>query len=421
MGVRGTANPVRLSVARELGRPIDGAWWPRVDRITNELPQLVTLLTPMLGDITAMNVNWAPLQRPPDFNWSGWEHKRQHVITVSGGDASANLLIVPYGTYAALALMLLRCAANLPVDPADHQTGICDRLLDPAGRTPTTRSRRPLSPRIAAYPTWKKSHRDPIERAAPRVVPSTVDTQSQFDVIAQTMARGSSGVSFVLLDRDLRIQAASRAYEQVTLRERGELPGQFLFDAFPDNPHDPQANGTLNLAASLEAVMRSGDTHKMRIQRYDIPDPDSPGEFLPKVWRPTNFPLFDGGKLVGVAHRVDEVCKTGHLLSEIARAGEEAGRWTTAELLHTVGAISTAENAQHLERQRALVAEIEQLRCAVETRDVIGQAKGMLMERFDVDSLAAFNLLIRLSQNTNPRVERVARKLVEIDHPQRSS
>lgn len=119
-GVRGHANPVRLSVARELGRDIDGAWWPRVDRITNELPQLVAVLTPMLGDITAINVNWPPLQRPPDFNWSGWEHKRQHVITLSGGDAFANLLIVPYATYAALALMLLRCAANLPVDPADH-------------------------------------------------------------------------------------------------------------------------------------------------------------------------------------------------------------------------------------------------------------------------------------------------------------
>lgn len=75
----------------------------------------------MLGDITSINVNWPPLQRPPDFNWPGWEHKRQHVMTVSGGDACANLLIIPYATYSALALMLLRCAANLPIDLADRE------------------------------------------------------------------------------------------------------------------------------------------------------------------------------------------------------------------------------------------------------------------------------------------------------------
>ena len=114
------ANPIRLSVAHELGRDIDGAWWPRVDRITNELPDLVAILTPLLGDIASINVNWPPLQRPPDFNWPGWQQKRQHVMTVKGADACANLLIIPYATYSGLALMVLRYAANLPIDAADR-------------------------------------------------------------------------------------------------------------------------------------------------------------------------------------------------------------------------------------------------------------------------------------------------------------
>jgi hypothetical protein len=114
------ANPVRLSVARELGRDIDGAWWPRVDRLTAELPHLVATLTLLLGDVTSINVNWPPLQRPPDFNWPGWEHKRQHVMTVNGVDACANLLIIPYATCSGLALMVLRCAANLPIEPSDR-------------------------------------------------------------------------------------------------------------------------------------------------------------------------------------------------------------------------------------------------------------------------------------------------------------
>ncbi|APA75621.1 DUF5994 family protein [Mycobacterium avium subsp. hominissuis] len=117
---RRRADPVRLSVGCELGRAIDGAWWPRADRITNELPELVAVLTPLLGQIGAINVNWPPLQRPPDFNWPGWERKRQHVMTLIGGDARINLLIIPYATYSALARMVLRCAAGLPVEPRDR-------------------------------------------------------------------------------------------------------------------------------------------------------------------------------------------------------------------------------------------------------------------------------------------------------------
>lgn len=120
LATRHRSDPIRLSVARELGHDIDGAWWPRTDRLTNELPRLVAALTPRLGDITSINVNWPSLQRPPDFNWPGWEHKRQHVMTFNGVAACANLLVIPYATYSALALMVLRRAANLPVDPADQ-------------------------------------------------------------------------------------------------------------------------------------------------------------------------------------------------------------------------------------------------------------------------------------------------------------
>ncbi len=117
---RGRANPVRLCVASQLGRDIDGAWWPRTDRLTNELPSLVAVLTPLLGGVTSINVNWPALQRPPDFNWPGWEGKRQHVMTVNGADAHVNLLIIPYATYSGLALMVLRRAADLPIDTIDR-------------------------------------------------------------------------------------------------------------------------------------------------------------------------------------------------------------------------------------------------------------------------------------------------------------
>lgn len=231
------------------------------------------------------------------------------------------------------------------------------------------------------------------------------------------MVRGSPGVCFLLLDCDLRIQAASRAYEHVTLREHGELPGQFLFDAFPDNPDDPQASGTSKLGASLETAMRSGRTHKMRIQRYDIRDPLAPENFLPKVWSPANSALLDHGELVGVVHRVEEVSDSNRVLAEIAGAVDEVDSWSCAELIHTFAGVCATENSRHRERQQELVAEIAQLRCAIESRDTIGQAKGMLMERFGVNAAAAFELLAKVSQDTNTRVEQLARKLVALDHP----
>lgn len=121
IGGRRQANMIRVSVARQLGSAIDGAWWPRTDRLTSELPSLVGMLTPVLGIVSSINVNWSPLQRPPDLNWPGCEGKRQHVISLSGTRARANLLVISYATHSALALMVMRRAANLPIDATDRR------------------------------------------------------------------------------------------------------------------------------------------------------------------------------------------------------------------------------------------------------------------------------------------------------------
>ncbi|MEE4023875.1 GAF and ANTAR domain-containing protein [Gordonia sp. PKS22-38] len=59
----------------------------------------------------------------------------------------------------------------------------------------------------------------------------------------------------------------------------------------------------------------------------------------------------------------------------------------------------------------------EQFRSALASRDIIGQAKGIIMERFDTDALAAFELLRQLSQETNTPLSELAEKLVMKDHP----
>jgi ANTAR domain-containing protein/GAF domain-containing protein len=49
---------------------------------------------------------------------------------------------------------------------------------------------------------------------------------------------------------------------------------------------------------------------------------------------------------------------------------------------------------------------------AVDSRDVIGQAKGVLMERFGVDENEAFRMLVESSQSTNLKLVDVARWLL---------
>lgn len=54
----------------------------------------------------------------------------------------------------------------------------------------------------------------------------------------------------------------------------------------------------------------------------------------------------------------------------------------------------------------------QQFRNALASRDIIGQAKGVLMERFAIDAVQAFELLRRLSQESNTRLADIAERLL---------
>jgi transcriptional regulator with GAF, ATPase, and Fis domain len=54
-----------------------------------------------------------------------------------------------------------------------------------------------------------------------------------------------------------------------------------------------------------------------------------------------------------------------------------------------------------------------QFESALASRDVIGQAKGMIMERFSIDAVQAFSLLVKLSQDSNTPVAKISAQLVE--------
>ncbi len=55
----------------------------------------------------------------------------------------------------------------------------------------------------------------------------------------------------------------------------------------------------------------------------------------------------------------------------------------------------------------------DQLQSALSSRDLIGQAKGVIMERYSVDAVRAFELLRELSQTENVKLVDIAQRVIE--------
>ena len=54
---------------------------------------------------------------------------------------------------------------------------------------------------------------------------------------------------------------------------------------------------------------------------------------------------------------------------------------------------------------------------ALASRDTIGQAKGMIMERYGIGAIQAFEMLKKLSQDDNVRLAESAREWAEQNGP----
>lgn len=222
----------------------------------------------------------------------------------------------------------------------------------------------------------------------------------------------------MFMDRDLRIRGLNGPYEAISLRQRNEMLGGSVAELFPDNPDDPQAGGLELLAASVESALVRNGTDFMPIMRYDITDPQNPDVFLPKLWSARNVAVHDGDGPIGVLQQVSEITSLDQALSALALVSAAGRAYDAAEQLHVLAALSAQPRAGR-DEPSALAEEIQQLQRALETRDIIGQAKGVLMERFDIDAKEAFRLLVRLSQTSNTPVAELADKLILLDHPSR--
>jgi GAF domain-containing protein len=75
----------------------------------------------------------------------------------------------------------------------------------------------------------------------------------------------------------------------------------------------------------------------------------------------------------------------------------------------TIGAVLAAHAAAAILASR----QGQQLESALSTRDRIGQAKGIIMERYGVDDVRAFDMLRTLSQDGNTKLIDIAQRVID--------
>jgi PAS domain S-box-containing protein len=202
----------------------------------------------------------------------------------------------------------------------------------------------------------------------------------------QLIFDSTPGLYLVLLPDAPRftIMDANTAYTRVTLTSKDRLIGRGLFEAFPDNPNDPTANGVRNLTASLMEVLRTREPHKIGIQKYDVPIRDT-DRFEEKYWSPLNTPVLnDKGEIIYILHAVLDVTDTV-MLEKMNRFLDEAD---------IDGQKIKTEELEKKVRERTLELAIknEDLLKQKEFVEVILDSSLILVSAFDRDlRLIAFN------------------------------
>ncbi|WP_326769738.1 SpoIIE family protein phosphatase [Streptomyces sp. NBC_01591] len=204
---------------------------------------------------------------------------------------------------------------------------------------------------------------------------SGIDYEAVFQVLPGAVA---------LLTTDLVYVDVNEAFLRVSRRTHDQLVGRYLFDAFPDNPDDPTATGRRNLEMSLRRVADTGERDAMALQRYDVQNPDRPGEWEERYWSPVNVPVpGPDGRVALLLHRVEDVtelirARGGHNGGDRARV-LEADLYTRARELQEVN--ERLRQAHAREREVALSLQAAMLpasgpvgrrRAAVRYRPAVG-------------------------------------------------
>lgn len=155
---------------------------------------------------------------------------------------------------------------------------------------------------------------------------------------------------YVLLDLSLNIVGMNDAYLSVTMREREDLVGRNMFEAFPSDPDSP---GHRQLRNSFEKVIRDKAADHIPIIEYAIPLPNGQG-FEERFWSATHTPLFNhAGEMTFILQHTVDVTELQRLRVLAKSSGLPTGASALIEtdMLRRAQAVQEANQALTEERQ----------------------------------------------------------------------
>ena len=151
---------------------------------------------------------------------------------------------------------------------------------------------------------------------------------------------------YVLMSPDLTIVTMNEAYLETTMRERDDLVGRSMFDAFPS---DPQSESHQLLRNSFAKVLKTREPDEIALIRYDIPLQS--GDYEERYWSATHTPLLVDGKVAYILQHTVDVTELQRLRTFAAEAGhhrrEEAGIFQRAHAVQEANQ-SLAQETQRL-------------------------------------------------------------------------
>ena len=206
---------------------------------------------------------------------------------------------------------------------------------------------------------------------------------------------------YLILDETFNIVAVSNAYLKATLTERDHILHKNIFEIFPDDPADPDANGVRNLRASLQRCLQHQVADVMPIQKYSIALPGTAGAvFEERYWSPTNIPI--AGR--NIIHRVEDVTEFIRLQSRERAQKNEASvlrdhtQRMEAEILNHSREITHVNAALHqatIELEKTVqqrTASLEQAN--QELRDEIQQKEALQKQMQHAQKMEAIGTLV---------------------------
>ncbi|MCW2637552.1 MAG: putative sensor protein [Blastococcus sp.] len=169
--------------------------------------------------------------------------------------------------------------------------------------------------------------------------------------------------AFLVMDPELVIVEANRAYLDLVGRSREEIVGRPVFEAFPPAPDALDECGRNPVAISFERARDTGRVDPMPIAKYDVLDPVT-GELEERYWSLISAPVLDAdGRTVLVLQRTEDV--SGYVR-------ERSGKPPEPEQDRDGRQLEAVESE--------LYTRVQELRIAQEARDVAARRLSSLAE-----------------------------------------